>query len=102
MKSTKQESSSKGLRTVSGNCTTAWETNSKLNGALVYRGSTIWLLGLVVAVLRPDLLKATGGISLSSAFHWGVVASGTLVGLGSNPTHEVIRSLQEYEGSKKA
>jgi hypothetical protein len=27
--------------------------------------------------------------------------TGVLVGLGSNPTHEVIRALQEYKKAKK-
>lgn len=60
------------------------------------------LVGLAVTgTLGLDLLGAAAGVSLSSKFHWGVIASGILVGLGSNPTHEVIRSIQEYKNTKK-
>jgi hypothetical protein len=32
---------------------------------------------------------------------WGVIATGLLVGLGSNPTHEVIQALQEFKKSQR-
>jgi len=61
------------------------------------------LLGLAVTgILGLDLVGAAAGITSSSKFHWGVMASGIAVGLGSSPTHEVIRSIQEYKNSRKA
>jgi hypothetical protein len=33
---------------------------------------------------------------------WGLVFTGLLIGLGSNPTHEVVKALQEYKNSKAA
>jgi hypothetical protein len=61
------------------------------------------LLGLAVTgTLGLDLVGAAAGITSSSKFHWGVMASGLAVGLGSSPTHEVIRSIQEYKNSRKA
>jgi hypothetical protein len=34
--------------------------------------------------------------------YWGVALTGVLMGLGSNPTHEVIRVIQEVKKSRKA
>jgi hypothetical protein len=33
---------------------------------------------------------------------WGVALTGLLIGLGSNPTHEVIRAIQEYKKTRKS
>jgi hypothetical protein len=33
---------------------------------------------------------------------WGVAFTGLLMGLGSNPTHEVIRAIQEYKKARKS
>jgi hypothetical protein len=61
------------------------------------------LLGsAVTGTLGLDLVGAAAGITSSSKFHWGVMASGIAVGLGSNPAHEVIRSIQEFKNAKKA
>lgn len=35
-------------------------------------------------------------------FFWGVAFTGLLMGLGSNPTHEVIRAIQEYKKTRKS
>jgi len=35
-------------------------------------------------------------------YKWQVVATGIVIGLGSGPTHEVIRAVQEYKKSKKS
>jgi hypothetical protein len=60
-------------------------------------------LGLAVCgTLGLDLIGAAAGVTSAAKFHWGVAASGIVVGLGSNPTHEIIRSIQEYKNSKKA
>jgi hypothetical protein len=34
-------------------------------------------------------------------FYWGIVFTGIVMGLGSNPTHEVIRALQEFKKNLK-
>ncbi|HEY6186073.1 MAG TPA: hypothetical protein VIW80_00235 [Pyrinomonadaceae bacterium] len=68
----------------------------------IYLGS---LLGLIVAgTVGLDLFKATGLTlkSLPSLPFTSVALTGLLMGLGSNPTHEVIRAIQEYKKSRKA
>jgi hypothetical protein len=67
------------------------------------------ILGLLVTgLLRLDLVQAIfqshtfGNTWLFGwQFYWGVVFTGIVIGLGSNPTHEVIRVLQEYKKSLK-
>jgi hypothetical protein len=34
--------------------------------------------------------------------YWGVAITGLVMGLGSNPTHEVIRAIQEVKKSRKS
>jgi hypothetical protein len=76
------------------------------------------LLGLLVAaVLGLDLIHAALGApgpatlgvrdGLSawwnagpSAWPWAMVATGLVIGLGSNPTHEVIQAIQTYKQQK--
>ena len=82
------------------------------------------LLGLVVAfILRLDVFCAASGadscivhglalnpplaiwkLSPITAFlpTWSIALTGLLIGLGSNPTHEVIRYIQESKKSQKA
>jgi hypothetical protein len=67
----------------------------------IYLGS---LLGLIVAgTVGLDLFKATGLTlkSLPALPFTSVALTGLLMGLGSNPTHEVIRAIQEYKKSRK-
>jgi hypothetical protein len=78
------------------------------------------LLGLLAAaVLGLDLIHAALGVpgpatlglrdGLSgwwnagpSAWPWAMVATGLVIGLGSNPTHEVIQAIQNYKQQKSA
>jgi hypothetical protein len=78
------------------------------------------LLGLIVAsVLRMDLFCAAGEATACAAQglklalpglgpdseilrYWPVALTGLLIGLGSNPTHEVIKYIQESKKSQKA
>jgi hypothetical protein len=50
-------------------------------------------LNIFGAILGVDVKFATGNI--------GVLLTGIVMGLGSSPTHEVIKSLQEYKESRK-
>jgi hypothetical protein len=68
------------------------------------------LLGVAVAVvLALDVFNATLGTVLQSAipgwadhsFKWGVVVTGLVMGLGSNPTHELIKALQTYKQNQQ-
>jgi len=55
-----------------------------------------WVLGL-------DVIHAalgTAGAAAVSALPWGMVATGLVIGLGSNPTHELVKGLQAYKQSK--
>lgn len=72
------------------------------------------ILGLLVAgVVRLDVFlaasgSAPGAVSETSLFgmtvglYWAVAFTGLLMGLGSNPTHEVIRAIQEYKKTRKS
>jgi hypothetical protein len=58
------------------------------------------ILGLIVAgVFGLDLFKAV----LENVKHpvLDVVVTGIIIGLGSNPTHEVIRAVQEFKEARK-
>jgi hypothetical protein len=65
------------------------------------------LLGLLITgLLRLDLVQAifqspTFGNAFGLQFYWGIIFTGVVMGLGSNPTHEVIRVLQEYKKTLK-
>jgi hypothetical protein len=65
------------------------------------------LLGLLITgLLRLDLVQAifqspTFGNVFDLQFYWGIIFTGIVMGLGSNPTHEVIRVLQEYKKTLK-
>jgi hypothetical protein len=65
------------------------------------------ILGLIVAgVAGLDVFKAletppTGAAAKTQCWHWGVAITGLLMGLGSNPTHEVIRAIQEVKKGRK-
>jgi hypothetical protein len=65
------------------------------------------LVGVVVAeVVGLDIFTAilsavNANQSVPTTF-LGVLATGIVIGLGANPTHEVIRVLQEYKISRKA
>ena len=58
------------------------------------------LLGLGVSgVIGLDVFAATIGTPANTAdvFKWGVALRGVVMGLGSNPTHELIKALQTYK-----
>ncbi len=60
----------------------------------------------LTGVLRLDLVQAifqspTVGNLLGFNFYCGIVFTGIVMGLGSNPTHEVIRVLQEFKTNLK-
>jgi len=65
------------------------------------------VLGLLLTgALRLDLVQAifqspTFGNLPGLHFYWGIVFTGIAMGLGSNPTHEVIRALQEFKKNLK-
>jgi hypothetical protein len=63
------------------------------------------LIGVILAgILGLDVfIVAMGPASASSNLfpYWGVALTGILMGLGSSPTHEVIRAIQEVKNSKK-
>lgn len=63
------------------------------------------LLGLLIAwPLGLDVVQAALGYNPSPGElpYLTVAFTGVLMGIGSNPTHEVIRALQEYKNSRKA
>jgi predicted membrane protein len=63
------------------------------------------LIGLGVSgVIGLDVFAATIGTSTDAKdlFKWGVALTGVIMGIGSNPTHEVIKVLQTYKQSQKA
>jgi hypothetical protein len=49
-----------------------------------------WLFGL-------DLVHAALSIATPPGLEWGMVLTGVAVGLGSNPTHELIKAIQTYK-----
>jgi hypothetical protein len=59
-----------------------------------------WSLGLDVfqAVLAAEATAIQGGTLFPAL---GVAITGVVIGLGANPTHEVIRLIQEYKKSQK-
>jgi hypothetical protein len=71
------------------------------------------VFGLVVAAaIGLDVINSTLGTVLQSpipgfpfpdhAFKWGVALTGIVMGLGSNPTHELIKALQTYKQTQNA
>ncbi len=65
------------------------------------------LLGLIVSTaFGLDLLAAAGASTSGSPSallpHLGVAITGLIMGLGSNPTHEIIRAIQEYKDNLKS
>jgi hypothetical protein len=59
------------------------------------------ILGVVVAgFFGLDLFGAASG-SASTHGRWSVLLTGVIIGLGSNPTHEVIRAIQEFKKGQK-
>jgi hypothetical protein len=60
------------------------------------------ILGMITcAVLNVDMLNAIFGATYSG-FQLGIVATGILVGLGADPTHQVIRLLEEAKNQFKS
>ena len=70
--------------------------------------TAIALLGLVVALaLGLDMFNATVGTLfettlLGVTFKFGVTATGVIMGLGSNPTHEAIKVLQSIKEKQQS
>ncbi len=58
-------------------------------------------LNLFVAVLAGTNGKATAELHFGLAGSWGVMLTGVIIGLGSNPTHEIIKALQNYKKSRQ-
>lgn len=46
--------------------------------------------------------RETNFLGFTVGLYWGVAFTGLLMGLGSNPTHEVIRAIQEFKKSRKS
>jgi len=64
----------------------------------IYLGT---ILGLPVAgFFGLDLFAAASGVP-SMHGRWSVLLTGVIIGLGSNPTHEVIRAIQEFKKGQK-
>ncbi len=62
-------------------------------GAIMGLGvAGIFGLDLFQAVLQPDTIKYPA---------LNIILTGLIIGLGSNPTHEVIRAVQEYKKGRK-
>jgi hypothetical protein len=59
------------------------------------------ILGLIVAGLFSlDVFKAAG-VDTTAHATTSIVLTGIVIGLGSNPTHEVIRVIQEFKENRK-
>jgi hypothetical protein len=60
------------------------------------------MLGLILAgVFGLDVFQAVLEGAKESQKKWQIIFTGLMIGLGSNPTHEVIRAIQEYKKSRK-
>jgi hypothetical protein len=60
------------------------------------------IMGVMLAGLTGmDLFAASGFKSTWLGFHWGLVLTGVVMGLGSNPTHDVIKAAQEYKNHQR-
>jgi hypothetical protein len=66
----------------------------------IYLGALLGLIGAGVCGL--DMFRAALGAPLPGPQHLGVVLTGIAIGLGSNPTHEVIKVLLEFKQGQKA
>ncbi len=61
------------------------------------------LLGLIVVfVVGLDVFKVAGGVDLTIAgssikMSFGIAITGIIIGLGSGPTHEIIKIIQEFK-----
>jgi hypothetical protein len=66
----------------------------------LYLGALIGLL--IAAFSHLDLFRASG-IQTTNVwvFQWGVALTGVVMGLGSNPAHEVIKAVQEFKNNQK-
>lgn len=61
---------------------------------------------VAVAVVQPVAHRDTAAIGTRSSKpsrgkRWQIILTGLIMGLGSSPTHEVIRAIQEYKKSRK-
>jgi len=68
----------------------------------LYLGVLIGLLvagGLGLDLVTASLDKTPSADGVVTAFY--IIATGVVIGLGSNPTHEVIRAIQEYKKGRK-
>jgi len=52
--------------------------------------------------LGLDLFQAILKTPPTPGLHWGIAATGLVIGLGSSPTHEVIRAVQEFKKNLKS
>jgi hypothetical protein len=60
------------------------------------------MIGLILAgVFGLDVFQAVLEGAKESQKKWQIIFTGLMIGLGSNPTHEVIRAIQEYKKNRK-
>src|SRR5262249_40376188 len=61
------------------------------------------VLGLAIATFAHlDLFRADGILNTPiGGFHCGVALTGVVMGLGSNPAHEVIKAIQEFKNNQR-
>jgi hypothetical protein len=71
----------------------------------IYLGT---IVGLMLALtFNLDLFTAILGVPAAATvaeapFKFGILLTGFAIGLGSNPTHEVVKALQEYKNATKS
>ena len=65
----------------------------------IYLGA---IVGLILAgVFGLDVFQAVLEGSRETQKKWQIIFTGLMIGLGSSPTHEVIRAIQEYKKNRK-
>jgi len=60
-------------------------------------------LGLAAAwIFGLDVIQAAVGTGDPSTLHWGLAATGVVIGLGSVPLHELIAGLEAFKAAQGA
>lgn len=61
------------------------------------------LIGTAIAAFAHlDLFQASGILNDQAGhYFWGVAVTGVVMGLGSNPAHEVIKAIQEFKNNQR-
>jgi hypothetical protein len=66
----------------------------------LYAGALIG--SAIAAFAHLDLFRASGIVDDQvGRFFWGVALTGVVMGLGSNPAHEVIKAIQEFKNNQR-